>query len=316
MNVLVTGGAGFLGYHIARQLRKKKVHTVLLDVHGAPRVTIGDVRNTSLLTSLIRNVDTVIHAAAALPLADPKEIFDVNVRGTNAVLEASLAHNIKRVIYVSSTAVYGVPKVHPLDERAPLIGVGAYGKSKIEAERACWQYMHKGLNVTIIRPKTFVGTGRLGVFEILFDWVHDNKKIPIIGSGQNKYQLLEVEDLVESMWLFVQQQRKLYNDAFNIGARDFGSVKDDLEQFFSAVGSRSHVLPIPSWIIKKPLWMLEQLHLSPLYQWVYDTADKDSYVSINKIMRVLQWTPRYSNVQALTHAYEWYEKHYHEVKAM
>lgn len=90
-----------------------------------------------------------------------------------------------------------------LDEAAEVIGVGAYGKSKIEAKKLCVEYREKGLSVTVLRPKTFVGPHRLGVFEILFDWIKDGKKIPVIGSGNNRYQLLDVDDLVEAIYLLV-----------------------------------------------------------------------------------------------------------------
>ena len=324
MKILITGGAGFLGYHLARFLDKQNASITLLDINdidkkeypGVTHITRGDIRDSYLMKEITRGIDVVIHAAAALPLAPPQEIHDVNVNGTRRVLRAALQNKVKRVIYISSTAVYGVPKIHPIDESAPLVGVGPYGESKIMAEKVCRKYRQKGLNVTIIRPKTFIGTGRLGVFEILFDWVHDNKKIPMIGSGTNRYQLLEVEDLVQAIWKFCNAPaHSRYNDAFNIGADSFGMIRDDLEAFFAAVGSASHIMPIPAWLIKKPLQALEVLHLSPLYQWVYDTADKDSFVSIDKIQRTIDWKPRYSNAQALVRSYQWYQKHYSDIKA-
>lgn len=138
----------------------------------------------------------------------------------------------------------------------------------------------------------------------------------MIGSGTNRYQLLEVEDLVQAIWKFCNAPaHSRYNDAFNIGADSFGMIRDDLEAFFAAVGSASHIMPIPAWLIKKPLQALEVLHLSPLYQWVYDTADKDSFVSIDKIQRTIDWKPRYSNAQALVRSYQWYQKHYSDIKA-
>ncbi len=323
MKILITGGAGFLGYHLARYLDKKGYELILNDIHefdkseypGEYKLILADVRDKKKMDDLISQVDIVIHAAAALPLAKPDEIKTTTVNGTKNVLSLSLKHKIKRVIYISSTAVYGVPEVHPIYEHDKLVGVGPYGEAKIEAERLCRQYLKKGLNVTIIRPKTFVGTGRLGVFEILFDWIHDNKKIPVIGNGKNRYQLMDVDDLVEAIYLFTLKNSKKYNDVFNIGAEKFRTVKEDLEDMFREVGSRSRVLPIPSWLVKTPLRILEKLHLSPLYQWVYDTADKDSFVSIDKIKKTLRWRPKYSNTKALVKAYRWYKKHYKQIKS-
>src|SRR5439155_414280 len=91
------------------------------------------------------------------------------------VLRAARVAGVERVVYISSTAVYGVPEKHPIEEDDPLIGVGPYGESKIVAERICLETRADGYCVPVLRPKTFVGRGRLGVFQILYDWVHDGK---------------------------------------------------------------------------------------------------------------------------------------------
>src|SRR5207248_5466585 len=98
-----------------------------------------------------------------------------------------------------STAVYGVPKVHPIDEEFPLHGVGHYGESKIDAEGVVREAMRRGLEAVIVRPKTFIGPERLGVFEILFDWIREGRRIFVLGDGSNRYQLLAVEDLVDAI---------------------------------------------------------------------------------------------------------------------
>ena len=323
MKILITGGGGSLGLHLASYLNKKGNKLTLVDIQKFDRkeyphsVTLAtcDVRNKKELEKLIKGHDVVVHAAAALPLWKKKDIYSTNVNGTRNVLELSKIHDVKKVIFISSTAVYGVPKKHPIEESDRRIGVGAYGKSKILAEDLCFRAVEKGQHVTIIRPKTFVGTGRLGVFEILFDWIHDGKRIPIIGKGSNRYQLLDVDDLVETIYLFALKNINLYDGPFNIGAQEFGSVKEDLGELFKFAKSGSKILPTPAFIVKKALFLFEKLGLSPLYQWVYDTADKDSFVSNEKIKRTLGWTPRYSNAQALTKSYHWYLENYNEIKS-
>ncbi|MFA5770572.1 MAG: NAD(P)-dependent oxidoreductase, partial [Patescibacteria group bacterium] len=275
----------------------------------------ADIRNKTLMYRYIKGIDFVIHAAAALPLWKNEEIMAINVGGTNNILKASFENKVKRVIYISSTAVYGVPKKHPIYESDKRVGVGPYGQSKIDAENLCFQYIKKGLNVTIIRPKTFLGTHRLGVFEILFDWIHDGKKIPVIGNGNNRYELLDVDDLCEATYLFTLKNTKKYNEAFNIGAEKFTTIKGDFKIMFKALNSKSRIFPTPAFIVKKALWLFEKLKLSPLYQWVYDTADKDSFVSIDKLTKTLSWHPRYSNSDSLIKSYKWYLKNYKEVKS-
>ncbi|PIU37273.1 epimerase [Candidatus Roizmanbacteria bacterium CG07_land_8_20_14_0_80_34_15] len=323
MKILITGGAGFLGLHLAQYFSKKKFQVYLLDIADFNQKEYpknchfikADIRNKTLMYRYIKGMDYVIHAAAALPLWKSKDIMEINVDGTINILKASYQNKVKRLIYISSTAVYGVPKKHPIYESDLRVGVGPYGQSKIEAEDHCFRFIRKGLNVTIIRPKTFLGTHRLGVFEILFDWIYDGKKIPVIGSGNNRYELLDVDDLCEACYLFTQKKSKKYNDVFNIGAEKFTTVKGDFETMFDVLNSKSRIFATPAFIVKKILWLFEKLKLSPLYQWVYDTADKDSFVSIDRLIKTLNWHPRYSNSDALIKSYKWYLKNYQEIKS-
>lgn len=322
-NVLITGGAGFLGWHLGKSLSDQGWQVTLADIlplnqNHLPancRFEIADVRDNALMEQLLTRQNFIVHAAAALPLWKRADIFSTNVDGTRNVCAAALKHGVQRLVMISSTAVYGVPEKHPIEEDDPLIGVGPYGKSKIAAEAICREYLAKGLNVTVLRPKTFLGTGRLGVFEILFDWVHDGRKIPVIGSGKNRYQLLAVDDLVAAVGFLLTEGKPEYNDVFNIAAREFGMVEEDLFALAEFAGSGSRVLATPAGLVKAALRFLEFLRLSPLYQWVYDTADKDSFVAIDKLTRVLNWTPKYSNAQILIKTYDWYLKNYSQIKS-
>ncbi|KKR49368.1 MAG: epimerase [Microgenomates group bacterium GW2011_GWC1_41_8] len=322
MNILITGGAGFLGLHLVKYFERENANITLIDIakydpteySKRHRLLTIDVRKKYLLEKAVKGQDYIIHAAAGLPLWSHDDIISTNVEGTKNILSLARKHKVKRTIYISSTAVYGVPKKHPVYENDPLVGVGPYGHSKIEAEKACWRAIKQGVPVTIIRPKTFVGTGRLGVFEILFDWIHDGKRIPVIGSGNNRYQLLDVDDLVEAIGLVIETKSRKLNDVFNVGAQEFQTVRQDLEALFAHAKSNSKLLPTPALPIKAALFFFEKIGVSPLYQWVYDTADKDSFVSIEKIMKTVGWKPKYSNAQALIKAYDWYLKHYKEVK--
>lgn len=321
--VAITGAAGFLGFHLASYFEKQGAQLNLMDIApfpteeytGSYKMFKADVRKPDELMNAIKGADFVIHAAAALPLSSKEDIYSTNIDGTKNVLEISKKLGVKRVVYISSTAVYGVPKKHPIVETDPRVGVGPYGESKIAAEDHCFSFIKQGLPVTIIRPKTFVGTGRLGVFEILFDWIHDGKRIPVIGNGKNRYQLLEVDDLVEAVGAVLAINTDNLNDAFNIGAESFKTVGEDLEEVFANAKSGSRILTTPAWPIKKALYIFEMLGLSPLYQWVYETADRDSFVSIDKLKKAISWKPKHSNSDALIKAYNWYLSHYDEVKS-
>jgi nucleoside-diphosphate-sugar epimerase len=314
MKLLITGGAGFLGYHLCSQLADRFEEISVLDIADIDykeypakvKYFNVDIRNQTQLNTIFKDVNIVIHAAAALPLWKKKEIFDININGTKAVLEAAKNNNVERVVYVSSTSVYGIPKEHPLYEDSLLVGVGPYGESKIEAEKLCYAYRNKGMCIPIIRPKSFIGTGRLGVFQILYDWIESGKRIPILGNGQNRYQLLEVEDLVEVIYLLSKLPPIKVNDVFNIGAEEFGTVMQDVSALCNYAGTGARVMPTPAAVIKTLLAIFEKLKLSPLYKWIYATADKDSFVSNDKIRSSLGWLPKYSNKEALIRSYRWY----------
>lgn len=321
MKLAITGGAGFLGYHLCNELSDKFEEIFVLDIAGIDNREYPvnakyfnvDVRSLDQLNDVFKNADVVIHAAAALPLWKKKDIFDININGTRNVLEAAKNNSVKRVVYVSSTAVYGIPKEHPLYENSRLMGVGPYGESKIKAEEICQQYRDKGMVVSIIRPKSFIGTGRLGVFQILYDWIEAGKKIPIIGNGRNLYQLLDVEDLVDAVYLLITSPEQKVNDCFNVGAQKFSTVKEDVGALCDYAATGARVMPTPAWAVKFLLALFDKLHLSPLYKWIYATADKDSFVSSDKIISKLGWTPKYSNKDALIKSYKWYLEHKNEI---
>lgn len=314
MKVLITGGAGFLGFHLANYLNGRGMSSILCDIapfikEGYPSTSLfvpADVRNKSVISELTKEVDFVVHAAAALPLWPKSDIFSTNIEGTRNVLETASENGVKRVVHISSTAVYGIPKKHPIEENDPLVGAGPYGESKIEAEKLCFDFIKKGLNVTIIRPKTFLGPGRLGVFQILYDWLKEGRRIPILGNGCNRYQLLAVEDLTEAIYSLMISDAPGLNDVFNVGAKIFGTVSEDLDSLCNFAGTGSRITALPAAPVKAVLVILESLKLSPLYRWVYETADKDSYVSIEKIKDRIGWIPKFSNAQTLVSSYQWY----------
>ncbi|NOY89478.1 MAG: NAD(P)-dependent oxidoreductase [FCB group bacterium] len=322
--VLVTGGAGFLGYHLALNLPHREVAFLALN-DIAPFIkeeydkdillVNQDVRDPEGMYRLIcdNKIDTIIHTAAALPLWSKKEIFSTNIGGLRNTLTQAQKCKVERFIFISSTAVYGVPEKHPIYEDDPVDGVGAYGESKIAGEEICREFRENGMCVSIIRPKTFIGTARLGVFQILYDWVDSGKHIPIIGKGNNLYQLLEVTDLIEAIAMVASAPTDIANDTFNVGAQLYDKVKVDVGALCDFAGNGAKVMPTPAYLVKPALAIFEFMKISPLYKWVYGTADKDSYVSTEKIEKKLGWKSKYSNQDALIESHKWYLEHKEEL---
>jgi nucleoside-diphosphate-sugar epimerase len=313
MRWAITGGAGFLGLHLARRLLAAGHDVRTLDLAPLDDAGLeqnveelhGDVRDMTAVARLVAGADVLVHAAAALPIQASREsIRTVNVGGTGVAFAAAADSGVGRAVLISSTAVYGVPKHHPIAEDAPLVGVGHYGESKIDAEEVARDFGRRGLEVVIIRPKTFIGPERLGVFEILFDWIREGRGIPILGNGTNRYQLLAVEDLVEAT--IAAAERDVAGETFNVGATEFGTVRSDLEGLIEHAGSGSRLRPIPARPAELALRALELTRLSPLAEWHYRTAHRDSFVDVSKAQRLLGFAPRLSNEQALCETYDWY----------
>jgi len=320
-SVVVTGGTGFLGLHTCQHFADRGWDVTALDLkpfndeddtEGIEYVE-GDIRDEETVSAAIESVDAdvIVHTAAALPLWDDDKIWDVTVEGTRSVLWAANEHDVERVVYISSTAVYGTHETHPITEESPVDGVGPYGDAKIEAERICKDFRRMGLCVPIIRPKTFIGPQRLGVFQVLFDWVEDGANVPLVGWGTNQYQLLHVDDLVRAVELMFELENEEINDTFNVGATEYGTMKEDFQALLDEAGTGKRVIGTPAPLTVLALRALNALNLSPLYPWVYETAHEDSYVSVEKL-RDLGWEPEYSNDEALIDTYHWYLEQYEE----
>jgi nucleoside-diphosphate-sugar epimerase len=321
MRVSISGGAGFLGLHLARRLVADGHDARVLDLAplddlplvGRVEELAGDIRVPADARRLVAGADVVVHAAAALPIQSSRDaIRSVNVQGTAEVLTAALEAGVRRAVLISSTAVYGVPEKHPIVEDDPLVGVGWYGESKIDAERLCADVARRGLETVIVRPKTFIGPERLGVFEILFDWIREGRRIPILGSGANRYQLLAVEDLVDAVVRCFDAP--VAGEAVNVGAGVFGTVREDLEALCAHAGSGSRLRSVPVKPTEIALRGLELAKLSPLAEWHYKTAYRDSFVSIDKARALLGWEPRLSNAETLCATYDWYLAHRDEMR--
>ncbi|NKE37883.1 NAD-dependent epimerase/dehydratase family protein [Natronococcus sp. JC468] len=324
-SVLVTGGTGFLGLHTCQYFRDQGWDVTAFDLQpfdkeddtGGISFIKGDVRNEAAVANALEEsgATSVVHTAAALPLWDADRIRETTIDGTRNVLWAAKERDVKRVCYISSTAVYGTHDEHPITEESPLDGVGPYGEAKIEAEKICQDFRRMGMYVPILRPKTFIGPQRLGVFQVLFDWIEDGANVPLVGWGNNRYQLLHVHDLVTAIELMLTGDEEAKNDTFNVGTDEFGTMKEDFQAPIDYAETGKRTIGTPAFLTVAVLRVLERLNLSPLYPWVYETAHEDSYVSVEKL-KGLGWEPEYSNREALVETYEWYLENYEADEAV
>jgi len=309
--VLVTGGSGFLGAHLAASFRDAGVGVRVLDVAepgpaAPPEVEYvrGDVRDPAILAGALEGVDSVVHAAFASPRQPPEVIGAVNVDGTRRLCAAALAGGVRRLVLVSSTIVLKPPKVHPLLGTSPLKRLDLYRASRAAAEALADEHGRRGWPVAVVRPKTLVGPGGLGAFALAFDAVRAGRRVPILGPGTNRYQLLDVRDFAAGICLLAATE---HAGVFAFGASEFRTVREDFQALVDHAGTGARLSFVRSGLARLALRGIELAGLVPLAEWHYmSAARQDSVVDTSRAREELGWRPRRSNARALTDAYDWY----------
>ncbi|WP_199191117.1 NAD-dependent epimerase/dehydratase family protein [Amycolatopsis sp. CA-126428] len=309
--VVVTGAAGVLGARLVQRLLDEgcRVHSVdLRDIPAAPglRHHIGDVRDPRVVADAMAGADAVVHCAAALPSYPADEIRSIIVGGAENVLGTAAAAGLARAVHISSTSVYGLPKTVPTPESHPREPVDTYGAAKAEAEEYAERLRAQGLCLTILRPKTFVGTGRMGLFAMLFEWASEGRHFPVLGRGDVRIQMLGLDDLVTAVVTALVAPREVADDTYNIAAERFGTIREDFQAVLDAAGHGKHVVPIPARPAVAVLGLLERWKLSPVYGRLLHKLLDDSFVSTGKAARRLGFVPRLSNSEALLEAFTWW----------
>ena len=319
MRVLVTGGAGYFGEIVVRRLLERGDQVRVLDIADnaelGPDVELirGDVRDPETVRRALKHVDIVHHDVAQVPLAKNKrEFWTVNVKGTRVVLEAAKQANVQKVVLVSSSAIYGVPKKNPVDRRTPPSPGEAYGHAKLVGERLAARAAAQGLDVTIVRPRTILGHGRLGIFQILFEWVRRSRPVYLLGSGHNRYQFVHADDLAAVCLLADQKKGPA---VYLAGAERFGTLRELLEGLVSHAGSDSPVRSLPFGPTQLAMQATGALGVSPLGAYHALMYGRELFFDVSDTRRELGWEPRWSNAEMIADSYDYYVAHREEILA-
>lgn len=259
--ILVTGGAGFIGSHLVDQLIKRGYSVVVLDnfFSGAienlqkhlknENFTLikGDIRNLADVKKAVKNVSVVFHLAAIvnipLSMKNPELTRKVNVDGTLNVLEASLAENVDRFVYLSTCAVYGEAQYLPIDEKHPIMPLSPYGASKFEAENLCRDYYcTHGLKTCCLRLFNVYGPGQgggpyAGVIRSFVDNLKRGRPLVIYGDGNQTRDFIHVRDVVDACLLFLGKMLDGY-ETINIGTGKPTSI-NELANILMSISGRN-----------------------------------------------------------------------------
>jgi nucleoside-diphosphate-sugar epimerase len=304
-----------LGGNLVRRLSREghQVCSVDLREPAEPvpgvRYAVADVRDALRMAEQVSGTDAVVHTAAALPSYPAAQIHSVIVGGTETVLGAARQAGVPRVVQISSTAVYGLPKVVPTPEEHPRVPVDAYSRAKAVAEQVCERFRAAGMCVPILRPKTFLGPGRLGLFAMLFEWAEEGRNFPVLGRGDVRIQMFAIEDLVDAVATTLVAPAAVANDTYNLAAARFATLREDFQAVLDAAGYGKRVVSIPARPAVAVLGLLQRARLSPVYGRLLHKLLADSYVSIDKARQRLGFQPRFSNRDAILHTHQWWREH-------
>lgn len=311
--IAVTGAAGVLGSQLVSRLRAEGVEVRAFDIRpiepGPGLVPFtGDIRDPRAVAEAVAGADALVHCASALPSYPAADIRSIVVEGTGTVLEAARAARVPRVLHVSSTAVYGLPKLVPTPEDHPREPVDTYSGAKAEAEVIAERHREAGMLLPVLRPKTFLGPGRMGLFDMLYEWAEEGRNFPVLGRGDVRIQMLALSDLVDAVHTVLTAPADRVNDTFNVGAAEFGTLREDFQVVLDAAGHGKRVKSVPGRPAVAVLRALERTGMSPVYGRLLFKLLADSYVSVDKIRERLGFVPKFSNQEAILQTYAWWRE--------
>jgi UDP-glucose 4-epimerase len=245
MNILVTGGAGFIGKHLVKSLIKNKKNVSILDNFSNSdkksislfkkdqiKIFVGDIRNNDDILEATKNQNIVIHLAAKISVEESIknsiETFQINVEGTKNLLEICKKNNVKKIIVASSAAVYGEGnEKYKITEQTKLNPISPYGESKIEMEKEIIKFCSDNqINYVILRFFNIYGLGQsieyAGVITKFLEKIRKNENLEIFGDGMQTRDFVAIEDIINSIHNAIEYTE---NGIFNIASGEKITIK-------------------------------------------------------------------------------------------
>jgi len=287
MWILVTGAWGFIGKQLCEALVQQGHQVVKFR---------GDVRSFENCKKNLRNIQAVYHLAAVLDEENKKELFEVNVKGTQNMIEAAAKENIEQFIFVSSVTVMGDFQGIGVEE-TPIKAVTLYGQSKADAEKLVWESQEM-LPITIIRPALVIGANKY--WKRIIELVQ--KGFPIIGDGKNLFQMVHTKDVIEALTLVLGKQECI-GEIFIVAEEKPKTVEEIYLLIQKELGIKEKARKMPKWLgflisylsVLKARLFGGETFLAPSH---VKRMTKNRHYSTEKIEK-LGWKPKYSTEQAI-----------------
>jgi nucleoside-diphosphate-sugar epimerase len=314
--VLITGGSGYFGTRLADSAlaRGDRVRTFDLNPPAEDQdvdFVQGDVRDREAVARACEGVDVVLHNVAQVPLAKDRALFDsVNVGGTANLLVAARAAGVTKVVHTSSSAVFGIPESNPVTEETSPRPLEAYGRAKLRAEALCREAAAGGLDVTVVRPRTILGHGRLGIMAILFEFVAEGAPVYVLGGGDNRYQFVHADDLADAC---LRAGDRPGPTTYNVGTTRFGTMRETLQALVDHAGTGSRVRSLPAAPASAAMRALATAGQAPFAPYHWLLYGESLWFDTTKARTELGWEPRASNAEMVIESYEWFLAHRREL---
>ncbi|HEV7722506.1 MAG TPA: NAD-dependent epimerase/dehydratase family protein [Iamia sp.] len=313
---LVTGGSGYFGSLLADIALARGDRVRIFDIEPPvdpteAEVVVGDVHDRAALASACDGVDVILHNVAQVPLAKDHELFwSVNVVGTANVLLAARDAGVAKVVHTSSSAIFGIPERNPVTEDTPGLPLEAYGRAKLTAETLCHEAAASGVDVSIVRPRTILGHGRLGIMAILFEFVQEGAPVFVLGGGHNRYQFVHSSDLADAILRAGDREGPR---TYNIGADAPGTMRETIQALVDHAGTGSKVRSLPTGPAATAMRSLAGMGLVPFAPYHWLLYAESLYFDTTRAKAELGWQPTRSNGEMLIESYEWYLAHGEEI---
>lgn len=321
MKHIIFGGDGFVGRYIARDLLVRGDEVLICDIRKSDLPIYEyagfmevDVRDAEAVGRVPIEADDVVYNMAARLLMPPVKkkdrhdtFFPIHVNGTRNILERMDQAGASHLIQFSTDMVYGPSLTPPpIKTDHPRNPIDGYGKSKKACEDLCREWREKGMNISLFRPRMIMGPGRLGLLQNLFRLIDANLPVPVIGSGNNRYQFISVFDCAS--FAIQAADEGCPNGEWNLGSVGAPSVKELLRGLIRHAGSRSFVLPTPAFAVKAVLATLDKLDHPLLTREQYAIADEDYVVDVEDLGEQFGRIPEGTDEEMITAAFDEYRK--------
>lgn len=319
--VLVTGGAGFFGDILLRRLLQENFICVSVDLcphtlqHPNLHTYQCDIADQQALERIFaaHQFNAIFHCAAQLAHGrmTKKLLWEGNVIGTQNIADLAAKYQVPKIIFTSSNCLWGKNFHRPVREEDQPEPVELYGLSKWEGEKILLQH-NRPFHAVVFRCPTIIDSGRLGLLSILFEFIAENRKVWVVGKGDNRYQFIYAQDLVDACLKSLNYNKSA---VFNIGSDNVKSLSEVFKYVIQEAKTKARVAHLPKMLTLFGMKLAYKLGISPLGPYHYKMIAESFVFSTDKIKRELNWQPTLSNEQILSLAYRYYHDNQNEIYA-